>query len=266
MSRFSAFGAHIGISLIIFVALAYLVVFEWYPGMFFNTDGGWRGMRIIFAVDLVLGPLLTLIVFKSGKPGLKFDLAVIGVLQICCLAAGTYIVFDERPLTVVYNDGRFTVMAADEYRRDAGIDVPDLHLFPGDDPKWVMVNIPTDLEAESDLRTSTYKSGRLISSLTELYIPFSKDAPAFLNDAVDTTVLTDQERWVVALDKWFAEHGGTIEDYRFYTFSTRYEFGYLAFDKATNKQIGLMLSDPIPKAKADLANGNSANKDQADPA
>ena len=63
MSRFRAAGLHLAISFLIFLMLAYLVVFTWYPGIFFDTDGGWRGMRIIIGVDLVLGPALTLVVY-----------------------------------------------------------------------------------------------------------------------------------------------------------------------------------------------------------
>ena len=37
----------------------------------------------------VVGPLLTLIVFRAGKPGMKFDLAVIGLVQVAALAYGT---------------------------------------------------------------------------------------------------------------------------------------------------------------------------------
>ena len=69
MSRYLAAFYHLLISLVIFVFLAYLVVFVWYPDFFFDIDGGWEGMRIIIAVDLVLGPMLTLVVFKAGKPG-----------------------------------------------------------------------------------------------------------------------------------------------------------------------------------------------------
>ena len=71
MTRIGAFLIHLGVSFAIFLALASLVVFVWYPDFFFSTDGGWQGMRIIIAVDLVLGPTLTLIVFKPGMPGLK---------------------------------------------------------------------------------------------------------------------------------------------------------------------------------------------------
>jgi hypothetical protein len=71
LNRFPAFGIHLGLSFVIFVVLAYLVIFVWYPSFFFDTDSGWRGMQIIVGIDLVLGPMLTLVVFKAGKPELK---------------------------------------------------------------------------------------------------------------------------------------------------------------------------------------------------
>ena len=244
MSRFSAFGVHIGISLIIFVVLAYLIVFQWYPGMFFNTDGGWRGMRIIFAVDLVLGPVLTLIVFKTGKPGLKLDLALIGMLQIVCLVIGTYIVYNERPLAVVYNDGRFTVMTKDDYLSDNGIPTPDLRHFPGKYPKWVEVDIPTDVEAEAELRTEVFRSGRLLNSLTERYRPFSEQSPSFTENAVSLTDILKDPHWRPVLDGWINKNGGTFDDYRFYTFSTRYTFGYFVYDRHSSERLGLLTAPP----------------------
>ena len=96
MSRWHAFLIHLGISLSIFGVLAYLVAKVWYPGFFFQTDGGWQGLRLLLGVDLVLGPLLTLVVFRAGKPGLRFDLTVIGILQSACLVAGVWIVHGER--------------------------------------------------------------------------------------------------------------------------------------------------------------------------
>jgi hypothetical protein len=84
MTKLRAFAIHFGISFLIFIGLAYFVVAIWYPGFFFESDGGWEGMRIIVGVDLVLGPLLTLIVYKHGKPGLRFDLTLIGLVQTVC--------------------------------------------------------------------------------------------------------------------------------------------------------------------------------------
>ena len=50
------------------------------------------------------------------KPGLKFDLSVIAVLQTVCLIAGTWVVWSERPLAVVYVDSRFEVLTANDYK------------------------------------------------------------------------------------------------------------------------------------------------------
>ena len=51
MSRYLASFYHLLISLVVFVFLAYLVLFVWYPDFFYDIDGGWEGMRIIIAVD-----------------------------------------------------------------------------------------------------------------------------------------------------------------------------------------------------------------------
>ena len=81
MNRVQAFFVHIGISLAVFGVLAYLVATVWYPDFFFATEGGWQGLRLLLGVDLVLGAMLMLIVYRARKPGLRFDLTAIGLIQ-----------------------------------------------------------------------------------------------------------------------------------------------------------------------------------------
>ena len=100
-----------------FVFLAYLVLAHWFPSFFYSIDGGWEGMRIIIGVDLILGPSLTLMVFKVGKPGLKLDLTLIGLFQSICLMAGVYVVYSERPLFFIYYDQHFYSTSADTFSR-----------------------------------------------------------------------------------------------------------------------------------------------------
>jgi hypothetical protein len=57
----------------------------------FDIAGGWEGLRIVIAVDLVLGPLLTLVVYKAGKSSLTFDLSCIAIFQIACLGGGVWL-------------------------------------------------------------------------------------------------------------------------------------------------------------------------------
>ncbi|KAB0769044.1 hypothetical protein F7O87_33620, partial [Pseudomonas aeruginosa] len=62
-SRWRAFFIHLLISLAIFIVLLAIICLWWYPGALFEIAGGWQGVRIVAAVDMVLGPLLTLVVY-----------------------------------------------------------------------------------------------------------------------------------------------------------------------------------------------------------
>ncbi len=168
MNRFGAFLIHLAISLAIFAVLAWLVVYVWYPDFFFASDGGWQGIRIIVLVDLVLGPLLTLVVFNRNKPRaeLRRDLSIIATFQTVCLAAGTWVVYSERPLALVYVDGQFYSMSAEDYR-EVDVEVPSLDAIPGPYPKRVLVELPEDLERQSTVREGAFASGRPLRTLTE---------------------------------------------------------------------------------------------------
>lgn len=243
MTRFKAFGIHLGISFIIFIFLAYLVVMEWYPGLLFDTDGGWRGMRIIIGVDLVLGPLLTLVAYKAGKPGLKFDLTCIALLQTVCLIAGTWVVWEERPLGIVYVDSRFQVMSPGDYQ-EAEYPVPDFDQFGDEKPLWLQVLVPEDLEKEAELRKKYLSAKGNLALASDEYEPFDSKNSRFIADARDLSVITSREDGPAALDAWIAKHGGSIDDYNFYTFSTRYTFEYIGFREATGEQLGFLNITP----------------------
>ena len=113
LNRWQAFGIHLGISLVIFIVLLGLIVFSWYPGVFFNF-GGMQGIKIVAGVDLVLGPMLTLIVYNAAKKSLKMDLAIIALIQISALTYGVWTVHQQRPYAQVLSyDGLHILTAGD---------------------------------------------------------------------------------------------------------------------------------------------------------
>lgn len=118
MNRYRAALTHFGISALVVGTVFVLVYFLWYPQPLFRGAGG-RDLFVVLAmVDVTVGPLITLIIFKPGKKGLKFDLATIAVLQIAALAYGTHVVFEARPVWVVFLKDRFDLITA-----LAGVDV-----------------------------------------------------------------------------------------------------------------------------------------------
>ena len=108
-ARLLAGGIHLSISAVIFLVALYLILVHWYPGFHFAVDGGWRGIRIMAGVDLVLGPTMTLIIFNPLKARrlIAFDLACIGVTQLAALVWGFYAIHSQRPVVVSFYQGAF---------------------------------------------------------------------------------------------------------------------------------------------------------------
>lgn len=92
--------------------------------MYFQLAGGGHITPILIFVDVVIGPLLTLLVFKSGKPSLKFDLGIIIAIQIAALAYGMHIIFDSRPVFLVARADMLVLVSSNQ------IDEVDLQLAP----------------------------------------------------------------------------------------------------------------------------------------
>jgi hypothetical protein len=86
--------------------------------VFGEMAGGRRLFLLILGVDVVMGPLLTLIVFDKRKPRgeLIRDLAVIGMLQLGALAYGLHTLYLARPVALVFETRRFRVVSAGEVR------------------------------------------------------------------------------------------------------------------------------------------------------
>ncbi|MBQ13092.1 MAG: hypothetical protein QGG67_15325 [Gammaproteobacteria bacterium] len=226
MSRWKAFAIHFCISLAVFLVLLAIIVFIWYPGILFGVDGGWNGLRIIIGVDLVLGPLLTLIVFKTGKPSLKFDLSCIATFQILCLLAGTWIVYGERPLALILAYDTIYALAAQEfelYERD----ITFIDDYPGSSPKMIYVELPEDeVSAEILYIRSQFIDDPLFVQ-TELFKPMPTDDYDILSifrreDAVRSTVT---EELLARLD----------EDCVLTKFISTRISGYVCFDPRENQ-------------------------------
>jgi hypothetical protein len=111
ISRPRAFLTHLAFSAFAVGTACAVIFFVWYPRPYFQATGAWHVLRVLIGVDLVLGPLLTLIVFKPRKWGLKFDLCVIAALQLAALIYGLTTIYVERPYFTVFAVDRFYVLA-----------------------------------------------------------------------------------------------------------------------------------------------------------
>ncbi len=181
-NRYQAFAVHLCISLIIFLALSAIIVFIWYPGFLFHTDGGWDGIKLVAGVDFIIGPTLTLMVYKVGKRGLKLDLMLIALVQATCLAIGTWIVYMERPMVVFYQDGTYHAESANFFNE---YNVKPEQVFSVDDhkPAWIYIDLPGDEKEKMSLLLTEFKDGPLYSR-PKLYKPYRQNLDKVMKQAL----------------------------------------------------------------------------------
>jgi hypothetical protein len=134
--RLLCFGSHLLISLFIAIILLGLVFGLWYPSPLDVALGIANIFLLLLCIDVIIGPLLTLLVARQGKKTLKMDLLTIGVIQLAALTYGLYMVAQGRPVWIVYDSGHFEVVQA--YEAKPGPSADAFHIgFVG--PTWAAV-------------------------------------------------------------------------------------------------------------------------------
>src|SRR5258708_3551429 len=67
MSRWQAAGIHLGISALIAAVVLVVLYLVWYPSPYFTAMGGDQFALLVVGVDVVIGPLITLIIYRANK-------------------------------------------------------------------------------------------------------------------------------------------------------------------------------------------------------
>jgi hypothetical protein len=111
-ARLLAALIHLSLSLLIAVLCALLVFQLWYPAPLADLAGGSDLFLLIVAVDVMLGPLLTAVVFNAAKPKkeLVIDIAVVGLLQLAALLYGLHTMHQARPAWMVLESDRIRLL------------------------------------------------------------------------------------------------------------------------------------------------------------
>lgn len=145
---------------------------------------------ILLAVDVVLGPLLTLLVYKVGKKTLLMDVTVIALLQLSALGYGLWTVAEGRPAWLVFSVDRSELArvndiakrkldeAAAEYRKPSWFG-----------PNWAAGLSPTNIEEKNELIFEAIAGGPDVAQRPNLYQPLSSQSQAVRQKALPISEL-----------------------------------------------------------------------------
>jgi len=133
----------------------------------------------MLAIDLTVGPLLTLIVYRQGKRGLKFDIAVITIAQMAFLAYGLQTLWQSRPVFLVATPDMYTVVFANEIRPVdlAAASRPEWRRLSWTGPVLVGTRMPKDPDQRREVMDAFMAAGAGIERTPRFYLDFNDVAP-----------------------------------------------------------------------------------------
>lgn len=175
-SRLFAAGLHILLSMVVGLSVFAVLYWVWFPQPFFELASGKRLFLLVAACDVVLGPLLTLVIFDRRKPRteLRRDLTLIACIQLAALLYGTHAMYASRPVYIVYNAGQFNVTQAGTIAPEAYQDLSgDLPGNPLLGPVVIGAVQPDDLDRRNEIMFGVVEGGPDIYEIPELFVPYA---------------------------------------------------------------------------------------------
>ena len=260
-SKGVAFAIHLTLSLLIFSTLVLMMALFWFPGDLFFIDGGWQGLKLVAMVDLVLGPALTLLLYKPGKPKLALDMSLIAAFQIGALAYGFYATHQQRTVAIVFAEQGFNTLSA-QANKDADQELLKLNAVPQPLPRASLLKLPLLLTPEPE------NLGKHLEEIlngypgpnerSDQFVPLAAQRESMHKGALSMADLDDagaSEEIEQALNKLSL----AASDVEFYKFKARYANGIAIFDPN-----GLRILDYVtyestakPSVKLDVAEEES---------
>lgn len=193
MSRWKAALLHLCISAVIAVGVLVLMIGIWYPPPYYSVSRTETLILLIIGIDIVLGPLLTLIIFnaKKSRRALSFDFTVIGLLQSAALVYGLHQIFISRPVFLVADRGYIDAVYAHSIDRTPS---PNAHYtsVPVWGPELVGLQIPDDSASRSKLVEMMMSGKGSVRERLAAYVPYEQVQAEVLSHSKPAAELTGE--------------------------------------------------------------------------
>jgi hypothetical protein len=246
--RIVAATIHFFVTLLVAAMAASLIFFVWFPGALATMVGGARLFFLVVTTDLVLGPLISLVIYSSAKSRGKliFDYIVIGVLQLAAVVYGLSIVAQSRPVFVAFDGDRLEIVTAIE------IDAADLKA--GTQSRYrslswtgyrlVSVQRPTDPKEQQAILFQSI-AGKEAYLMPKYYGEYDAARPQILSRLRPLdTLLKGSGAAEPALRKSIRQTGRDEQSIKWLLLHHRFGFAIALLDAATGAPVKFIAIDP----------------------
>lgn len=186
-------GSHLALSLSLALLAAYVVFGLLYPAPYRDMLGVGSIFLLVLAVDVVCGPLLTLILANPEKSQRErwLDFSLVGLIQFAALVYGLHSVWIARPVALVFEVDRLVVVTANEVNAGELEKAPDglRHL-----PFWGTLRAGTrQATSGAEMMKSVERSLAGVSPAMQpdWWVPWKQAHPAIVARAKPVTELLE---------------------------------------------------------------------------
>src|SRR5690606_5910756 len=125
---------------------------------------------IILIADLIIGPLLTFVVYKNDIKKLYFDLALILLIQISAFLYGMHAVAQGRPAWLVFVIDDFELVSLANLDQQSTAQI-HLHTSTWSGPLWKVAQYSTDPKIQQQQKEDEMFLGISLAARLETYAP-----------------------------------------------------------------------------------------------
>lgn len=243
-NKFKASMIHLALSFTLVSLIIASVIYFWYPNDFLGITHFKDIALLIISIDLVLGPVLTFVVFASKKKTLWFDLSVIAVIQLSALAYGVNALYQAHPLFITYNHNAFNLIHANEITPSEA-KYNQFRVSKFSSPKLAFAKMPDDPKLQTEIMIGVDLKGEPdIDKRAEYYEPHEKHMDTILKSALDSVKLFDEKNLTTSTKAFLKKHGKKKDNYAYLPLKGISGNAIIVLDKKSAKLVGTIDVDP----------------------
>ncbi len=234
---------HLGISFLLVSLIIGSIFFFFFPQLFINISDFKEVATILISVDLILGPLLTFIVFQPNKKSLKFDLSVIATIQLSALLYGAYSLYQVHPVFITFTVDRFTIISAKDTEPEKA-KYDEFNVSKLTTANLAFAKMPEDVEKRNEVTITAAMGGKDLDQRIEYYEPYNNHISEILDKSFDSSVILMGSKSDKELLTFIKKHEGNIEKFAFLPINSNKKDAIIVLDKISAQPVATINSDP----------------------
>lgn len=242
--KLKASGLHFILSILVVSLIMSLVIYFWFPLKYISMTRFTTLLIVIVGVDLVMGPLLTFVIYNSKKKNLKFDLSVILILQIFALGYGIYSLYEEHPVYITFNQDRFTIINA----RDAKPEIAKYDSYKVSklsSAKLAFAKMPSSNEKQQELYDDVLSGKADLDQRVDYYELYDNHTDEIISKSLGTDFIFSEEKSSrPELKSFLDKYPENYINFAYVPLQSSNKFSIIVLDKKTAQPITTIDIDP----------------------